>query len=676
VLGPFDGAWRREWAQSLADIWVAESRRKPLWLAAAFGAGVALYFLLRDEPPALTALAVAGPALVLMAMARRTALRAAALLVLMAAAGFAAGQVRVATVEAPRLTKPTPRFESEVCIERVTLRTSSTELIVARWSAGAPVPEQLRARFRWRNPPEGLSPGERLSVQARLFPVSGAIYPNSYDPRRIAYFDGVGAEGWLGKTTARAGRCWQAGPLADARTWLRARLLELVPNEAGGILVGVTTGWRGDIAREDAEAMRNAGLGHLLAISGLHVGLVVGLILVSLRAGLALIPYIALRYPIQKWAAVAGLIAGIGYLLFSGGSVPTQRAMIMLGLVLIALILDRIELSMRPVAWAAVIVLAAAPESILSPSFQLSFAAVIGLVAVFETWRRRKRLRGAIGSKWPWAARYVTGVAATTVIATFATMPFAAFHFHRIALLGVFANLIAVPVFAFWVMPALLIGLMLAPFGLEGPAWQAAGYGVDVILGVAYSLGMAEGAVASVGPVPFWGIGCAVLGGLWWAIWQERWRWLGVPVALIGVLAPLTAQPPDIVVAQDLLAVSNRDGAYWMRGRGGFVREQWLRETGGTALAWPTGPAQGAAGVELACDYQACRFTSPDGSIALVEDPLVAGDCQLADYGISRFKVPECDWWAGFDETVLLTLRDGVVERTSSRWPPRPWIAR
>ena len=208
MLGPFDGAWRREWAQSLADIWVAESRRKPLWLAAAFGAGVALYFLLRDEPPALTALAVAGPALVLMAMARRTALRAAALLVLMAAAGFAAGQVRVATVEAPRLTKPTPRFESDVCIERVTLRTSSTELIVARWSAGAPVPEQLRARFRWRNPPEGLSPGERLSVQARLFPVSGAIYPNSYDPRRIAYFDGVGAEGWLGKTTARAGRCW------------------------------------------------------------------------------------------------------------------------------------------------------------------------------------------------------------------------------------------------------------------------------------------------------------------------------------------------------------------------------------------------------------------------------------------------------------------------------------
>ncbi|MCA8930023.1 MAG: ComEC/Rec2 family competence protein, partial [Alphaproteobacteria bacterium] len=515
----------------------------------------------------------------------------------------------------------------------------------------------------------------RIRVNARLFPVSGAIYPASYDPRRLAFFDGIGAEGWLGKTTQMAGECHPPGALAEARAWLRGRLLADVPGAAGGILVGVSTGWRGDIAGDDAHAMRNAGLGHLLAISGLHVGLVVGLVLVALRAGLALVPWVALRFPIHKWAAAAGLLAGIGYLAFSGGSVPTQRAMIMLGLVLIALLLDRVELSMRPVAWAAVIVLAAAPDAILTPSFQLSFAAVIGLVAVFETWRRHRRRQGVSDRRLPWAARYVLGVAATTVVATLATMPFAAFHFHRIALLGLFANLIAVPVFAFWVMPALLAGLLLAPLGLETWLWQAAGAGVDLILAVAYALGNAEGAVGRVGVVPVWGIGCAVLGGLWWAIWQERWRWWGVPLVLAGLAAPLTARPPDAIVSRDLLAVSDRQGGYWMRGRGGFVRERWLDETAARERPWPDGREAGAPGVAFACDGRACRLTTPDGTLALVEDPDAAGDCRTATYGIARYKLPGCAWWAGWDETVVLSLREGRAERIGSREPARPWLA-
>ncbi len=665
----------RSAAEWLAETWLAETRRRPLWLAAAFAAGVATYFLLPAEPPALTAAVAAGPAILLMFLAPHPAIRAMALVGLMLAAGFAAGQLRVAMAEAPRLQQPTAKFEAEACVRRVTPRSSYTEIIVGGWSAGTPLPDGLRARFRWRNPPEGLGPGHRLAVNARLFPVSGAIYPNSYDPRRIAFFDRVGAEGWLGRTTTLAGQCREAGPLADARAWLRKRLLALVPDRAGGVLVGVTTGWRGDISREDAEAMRNSGLGHLLAISGLHVGLVVGLILLATRAGLALVPYLALRYPIHKWAAAAGLIAGMGYLLFSGGSVPTQRAMIMLGLVLIALLLDRVELSMRPVAWAVVIVLAFAPESILSPSFQLSFAAVIGLVAVFETWRRHRRLHGKIGQKWPWVVRYVVGVAATTVVATFATMPFAAFHFHQIALLSVFANLVAVPVFAFWVMPALVVGLLLAPVGGETLIWPVAGIGVEVILTVAYALGSVDGAVGRVGPVPFWGIGCAAVGGLWWAIWQERWRWWGVPIVLVGLLAPLTARPPDIIVARDLLAVSDRDGHYWMQGRGGFVRKQWLKETGADPLPWPSGITDSAGGVRFGCDGQACIWSSSDGQIALVEDPSAAADCLATDYGISRFKVAACDWWSGFDETVLLYLDEKAITRASSRWPARPWIA-
>lgn len=665
----------RSVGEALAETWAAEARRRPLWLAVAFGAGVALYFVLPAEPPPLAGLAVLAPAALLAVLAPWSVLRVAALAFAMLAAGFATAQVQTRLAEAPRLQRGTDRFEAEVCVQQVTPRTTYTDVIVAGWSPGTPLPEGLKARFRWRNPPAELQPGTRLRVNARLFPVEGAIYPQSYDPRRLSYFDDIGAEGWLGGTTELAGQCHPPGLLAEARNWLRQRLLADVSGAAGGILIGVTTGWRGDIAAADAEAMRNSGLGHLLAISGLHVGLAVGLILMTLRAVLALIPYLALRFPIHKWAAAAGLLAGIGYLLFSGGSVPTQRAMIMLGLVLVALLLNRVEVSMRPVAWAAVIVLAAAPDAILSPSFQLSFAAVIGLVAVFETWRRWRRHREVRERRLPWAVRYLLGVSATTVVATLATMPFAAFHFHRIALLSLFANLIAVPVFGFWVMPALMLGVLLAPLGLEVPVWQAAGAGVDVILWVAHTMGNTEGAVGRVGPVPLWGIGAAVLGGLWWAIWQQRWRWWGVPLVLIGLAAPLTARTPDAIVARDLLAVSDRQGGYWMMGRGGFVRDRWLGEAAGHELPWPEGTAEGAPGVSLACDPLGCRLSTPDGSLALVEDPDAAGDCRTASYGIGRFKLPGCDWWAGWDETVLLYLRDGAVERVSSRPFARPWGA-
>ena len=433
----------------------------------------------------------------------------------MLALGFGAGVARVALVDAAKLERATQRFEAEACIAEITPRATYTQLVVKDWSASAPLPAGFAANQRWRSPPEDMRPGERIALNVRLFPVHGALYPGSYDPRRIAFFKGVGGEGWIGKATQRIGKCREPTSLENARRWFRARLIEIVPTAAGGLLVGVTTGWRGGIPRDEIRAIRDAGLGHLLAISGLHVGLAVGLILFTVRALLALVPRLALRYPIKKWAAAAGLIAGVAYLAFSGGSVPTQRAMIMLGLMLLALLFDRIELSMRPIAWAAVNALAASPEAILSPSFQLSFAAVIGLVAVFETWRRYHNRQHNIGHRWPWVLRYLVGVAATTLIATFATMPFAAFHFHRIALVGLAANLIAVPVFAFWVMPALLIGGVLLPFGLEGVRWHVAGMGADLILSIADRLTGWEGAVANAGIMPEWGIGLMVLGGLW-----------------------------------------------------------------------------------------------------------------------------------------------------------------
>lgn len=657
----------------MSAIWDADATRRPLWLAVAFGAGTALYVLLPQEPSAWLPAAFAGPAVVLLLTGGTSAMRLIAWIAVMFALGFSAGIARVALVEAPRLERATQRIEAEACIEEVTPRATYTQLVVRDWSASAGLPAGFAANLRWRSPPEDLRPGERIALAVRLFPVDGPTYPGSYDPRRIAFFDGVGGEGWIGKSTKRIGLCRDPTALESARRWFRERLLHAVPDAAGGLLVGVTTGWRGDIPREEITAMRDSGLGHLLAISGLHVGLAVGLILFSVRALLALVPRLALRFPIKKWAALAGLTAGFAYLAFSGGSVPTQRAMIMLGLVLLALLFDRIELSMRPIAWAAVIVLAASPEAILSPSFQLSFAAVIGLVSVFETWRRYRNRHHKIGHRWPWAARYLLGVTATTLIATFTTMPFAAFHFHRIALVSLAANLLAVPVFAFWVMPALLVGVVLLPFGLEAWPWQAAGWGASLILSVADRLTGWDGAVAKVGIMPEWGIALMAFGGLWWAIWQERWRWIGIPVVLAGLIAPFTANPPDMLVAEKHLAFSAGNGRYWIQGQPGFVSGIWLRETGTDPLPWPIHQAQGLDGRHLSCDAQACRYSSSDGRLTTVLDPAAGAECSHAAFGVSKVPIRGCERWPRYGETLLIDLKAGKARVQSSWGGERPW---
>jgi competence protein ComEC len=300
---------------------------------------------------------------------------------------------------------------------------------------------------------------------------------------------------------------------------------------------------------------------------------------------------------------------------------------------------------------------------------------VTGLVAGFLTWRRWRARRGRIGHRWPWLARYLAGVCATTLIATIATTPLGAFQFHRFAVASLPANLVAVPVFAFWVMPALLIGTALLPFGLEAPAWRVAALGADLIFATADALTGWTGAVLQIGVVPEWGIALTVLGGLWWAIWQQGWRWAGAAAAAVGLAAPLFGAPPDLLVADRQLAVYAGDGQYWLRDRPDFVAGIWMRETGGRPQRWPAGPATGVDGRRLDCDAQACRLIAPGGRAALVFDPAASADCRDVAFAISRWPGGGCSRWPRRGETLAVWLRDGAADIASSRGGGRPWQA-
>jgi len=345
------------------------------------------------------------------------------------------------------------------------------------------------------------------------------------------------------------------------------------------------TGVRSAIPLSLMKSIRNSGLAHLLAISGLHVGLVAGILFIGLRALLALVPPIALRYPIKKWAAAAALLGALAYSIISGATVPTQRAFLMIGLVLAAVILDRRGLSMRMVAWAAAVILLLRPESLLGASFQLSFAAVTALIAAYEVLRNRRVYGNAGRRSWFRVFLiYLGGVALTTLIAGAATAPFAIYNFNRMADFGLVANLVGVPVTALWIMPFAVAAFALMPFGLESIALAPMGWGLDVLVWVAKSVAAWPGAITLIPAMPTWGLAVVAIGGLWLTIWRTRWRLLGGPLIVVGLASVFAVTPPDVLIGGrgKVMAVRSAGGALMVSDarKSKFGQGVWLRRAG------------------------------------------------------------------------------------------------
>jgi competence protein ComEC len=577
----------------LADLVAGERERWLLWAPVSFGIGVGVYFGLASEPPALTGISIfAAAGLVSWRLRANLVLALVLLGIAIGAAGFAAAQLRTHLVAAPVLEKsygPAGVTGSVVRIEprpdgpRVTLEQVSLNRIDAEAT-----PALVRIKLRRG---DIVDIGDRIDVFAKLSPPSAPASPGAYDFQRRSWFQGLGAVGFaMGRVRPGAGgmeESWSPVLFMTAlRLRMSARIRTALPGESGAIAAALMTGDRSAISQESLDSMRDSGLAHLLAISGLHLGLVATTLFFGLRALLALSERLTLRHAIKKWAAVAAMAGSFAYLLLAGATVPTQRAFVMTGLVLLAVLLDRQAISMRLVAWAAMIILAIAPESMLGASFQMSFAAVVALVAFYEAFRARFRVvRMAAGHAIAGRiALYAGGVAATTVIASFATGLIALHHFARIAVFGLPANMLAVPLTALWIMPWAVIAAVLMQLGLDGLPLVLMGWGIDGLLWIAGGISAWPGAVRPVAALPVGGLILVALGGLWLCLWRRRWRHAGLLVMLAGLASPWMLQGPDILVSDDgrLMAVRTADGRLSLseRRRERRVAEDWLEQEG------------------------------------------------------------------------------------------------
>nr|WP_279614847.1 ComEC/Rec2 family competence protein [Sphingomicrobium astaxanthinifaciens] len=397
----------------------------------------------------------------------------------------------------------------------------------------ARLPRRVRVSLRAAQYDPAMGAGARVALRARLTPPPTIAVPGGYDFARTAWFAQIGAVGTaLGDVEILAPSA--PSGLSGWRMALGERVRDRLPGRGDGIATALATGDKNAVDKADAEAMRRSGLAHLLAVSGLHIAAVVGgAMLLSLKL-LALSPRLAARYNLIIVSAAMGALAGVGYTLLTGMQVPTVRACIAALLVLAGMALGREALSLRLVAAGAALILLVRPEAIAGASFQLSFAAVTAIIALHA----HPRVRGwlaprddGIGGR---LARGFLALLLTGLAVELALIPFALFHFHKSGLYGVAANLIAIPLTTFLIMPALALGLVLDLVGLGAPAWWVAGLTLDALTALAHGVSASPGAVAMVPSMPGPAFAACIVGFLWLCLWQRGWRWAGVPLWLGG----------------------------------------------------------------------------------------------------------------------------------------------
>ncbi|VFU10344.1 ComEC/Rec2 family competence protein [Methylocella tundrae] len=684
-------------------------RRMFLWLPAAAGAGVVSYMAADREPSLwlLVPLTAAFAGLAFLARGRRLAF-----FLLCGLCAFFAGDLsaawRSARVAAPIIDRTTIGVV-EGFIEQMDFRRAGARFVLRVYAieglAAAATPYRVRLSIR-RAPP--FEAGAYVRLKARLLPPAHASLPGGYDFAKDAWFAGIGGVGnALGRIETAAppappGLALRTMMALDrGRNALARRIDQIVGGDAGAIAAAMVTGKRDLLSDAAKDVIREAGIFHIITISGVQMTLVAAIFFVGFRRLLALSPTLALRYPIKKWSAALAMAGAVFYDVATGSRVGTERALFMTLIMLGAVLLDRQALTMRNLAFAALIVILTEPESIMGASFQLSFAAVAALVAVYEARMAAAaadredglilRARAVEGERLRlfWRAcknllaRGPGGLLFATFCATAATASFMAYNFHELSPYVLIGNPLTLTVIEVFAVPGALIGTLLYPLGLDAWVWRYVGLGIDGIMWAAAEIGRLPGATLHLPAFAPWSIIFLTLAMLCSVLWRTAvFRAMALPLAVIGVWGALCGPSFDMAVAPngEAAAFRGRDGrlAVIASRPSLFASEQWLR-------ADADGRPAREAVKKAACDKVGCVGYLADGrSLSLVFDKAAfAEDCGRADIIVTPLFAPAgCAAGLVIDRgelketgAITLSFTASGVARRAARTPDedRPW---
>ncbi len=647
-------------SQLLTSFYKSEHSRVTLWVPVLMTAGVATYFTLPTEPPdwclVLSLFLIVG-----VVVLHRVWWRGAVILgvIALVSVGFTAAQIETRLDARPMLNREIGPVTIDGLLVMSEPMPDGVRLTLKYPMIGHMpadhTPEAVRIRFDGMTLSDLPPPGTRLSFLGRVGPFSEPVAPGATDFQRLAYFRHLGGLGWayggISITDPSPHLGWR-DRLIVAGEQARQTLAKHVNAELSGDVAAMTSarlnGEQTGISKPVIESMRIAGLAHLLSTSGFHVTIMGLLVYFPLRAILAAIPFIALRFPIKKYAAMGAILSASGYTFLVGAPAATLRSLVMTGVAMLAILVDRRAQPMRLVMLSAALVTLIAPDALMGPSFQMSFAAVFCLIAAYQGKR----------SEDPFGLDFLPGpdvfrksmshllvIARTSLIATAATTPFAVYHFQTFSFYGFIANMLAIPMTSFWVMPCILLAYLGVPFGVDGFFIRGAGYGIGLTIKVATLVASWPWSIFYLPQMPGWILVIITLGGLWLCIWRHRLRWLGLLPILIGMVYPFYIQPPDMFISPDgrewalrledgRLAVSNLD-------RDAFEVQQWQERLGHPDTVDVTELPEASSPVR--CDTMGCVVRRGRHMIALPErDEGLLEDCQQASVIITPALVRDC----------------------------------
>jgi len=684
-------------------------RRTFLWLPVAAGAGVVGYMCADREPSLWMLIPLAAILAGLAWLARGWRI---GFMLLCGLCAFFAGELsaawRSARVAAPVIDKVTIGVV-EGFIEQMDFRRAGARFVLRVRSIEGLSPDAtpFRVRLTTRRAPP-FEAGTYVRLKARLLPPAHASLPGGYDFAKDAWFARIGGVGNALGRIETAPAPVGAGPGLEAmmaldrgRNALARRIDAIVGGDAGAIAAAMVTGKRDLLSEPAKEVIREAGIFHIITISGVQMTLVAAIFFVGFRRLLASIPTLALRYPIKKWSALLAMAGAIFYDIATGSRVGTERALFMTLIMLGAVLLDRQALTMRNLAFAALIVILIEPEAIMGASFQLSFAAVAALVAVYESRMAAAaaeredavalRARAVEGERlrlfWRACRRQFSrgpgGLLFATFCATSATASFMAYNFHELSPYVLIGNPLTLTVIEIFAVPGALIGTLLYPLGLDAWVWRYVGLGIDGIMWAAAEAGKLPFATVHLPAFAPWSIIFLTLALLCAVLWRTLFfRAMAAPLAALGLIGAMAGPSFDMAVAPGGEAAAYRAGdgklAVLAAHPSAFAAEQWLR-------ADADGRQAASAIRKDVCDKLACVGRLADGrSLSLVFDMRAfAEDCGRADIIVTRLRAPPgCAARLIIDgdalkQTGAVTLsfaRAGVETRAArSAGEDRPW---
>ena len=571
------------------ENWQQDKTRRILWLPVLFGLGISIYFSLTHEISKWITLCLIEGLIVLAIIFRHhiNILKIFGCLAIVLA-GFTLVQIKSIWLSQNSSDLPKETFYFKGKIEKIDTNYQGRKRFILSNVTDFDNKSYLgKYRITQRSSKEDANIGECVEMVGKIMPLSKEVMVGGYQFDRKGFFEGLKGSGfaesrWFKIECEDKNKLDFNSYIGNLRKNIANHIKSVLPQNEASIASAIIAGELGKIGEKQYENYRNSGLAHFLSISGLHMSMLAGLMFFLVRFILALIPPIALRIDTKKIASIFAIILSFIYLFISGQAIPAQRAFIMTFVVLLGVLFDRRAISMQTICLAAFVVMAISPQVIVSASFQMSFAAVMGLVAFYEKTANSITKFLNIKGLHKWiriVVLYILGVVISDFIASLMTLPFAIYHFNMVAIYTTLGNFLAGPIIGLVIMPMVLFSMILMPFGLEDIFIKALGYGINLVNQITEYVSSLPNSALYIPSMPHWGLVMIVLGELWLILWLAKWKYFGIIGIIIGFLSIGLVKTPDILIGPYAKAIAFKNSASELEiassRSGRFIKDIW-----------------------------------------------------------------------------------------------------